>query len=77
MPEEELLDMLELISESVRLVQDRLAHIETPEEFCTSPEGTALLDAIAMQLQVFGGIVKTNPITNNEFPDFTPKTLKL
>jgi uncharacterized protein with HEPN domain len=57
-PEDELLDMLELISESVRLVQDRFAHIKTPEEFCTSSEGTTLLDAITMRLQVVGESVK-------------------
>ena len=36
MPEEELLDILEMVKESVRLVQDRFEHIETPEDFCTS-----------------------------------------
>jgi len=32
MPDEELLDMLEMIRESVRLVQDRFANIENPED---------------------------------------------
>ena len=58
MPEEELLDILEMVKESVRLVQDRFEHIETPEDFCTSSEGTTLLDAIAMRLQVVGESIK-------------------
>ncbi len=58
MPEEELLDILGMIRESIRLVQDRFNHIKTPDDFCTSSEGTTLLDAIAMRLQVIGESVK-------------------
>jgi len=58
MPDEELLDILGMIRESIRLVQDRFNHIKTPDDFCTSSEGTTLLDAIAMRLQVIGESVK-------------------
>lgn len=58
MPDEELLDILEMIEESIRLVEGRFGHIKTPEDFCASSEGTTFLDAIAMRLQVIGESVK-------------------
>jgi len=69
MPEEELLDILATIKESIRLVQDRFDHIEKPEDFCTSSEGTTLLDAIAMRLQVIGESVKQTQKLDAAFLD--------
>ena len=58
MPDDALLDILDMMQASVRLVAHRFERIETPDNFCSSAEGTTLLDAIAMRLQVVGESVK-------------------
>jgi len=58
MYEDELLDILDLMLESIGLVELRFAKISDPEEFVSTPEGVALLDAISMRLQVIGESVK-------------------
>ncbi|EFK05787.1 putative toxin-antitoxin system, antitoxin component [delta proteobacterium NaphS2] len=58
MPEEETVDVFDLILESVRLVQDRFSKIGESADFVTTPFGLTLLDAISMRLQVIGESVK-------------------
>jgi hypothetical protein len=52
MHREEITDNLEIINESVRLVRTRFKKIEKADDFSTSLEGSILLDAISMRLQV-------------------------
>ncbi|MCJ8502111.1 DUF86 domain-containing protein [Desulfatitalea sp. M08but] len=40
------------------MVEGRAAQIESPDDFVSSFEGTLVLDAIAMRLQVIGELVK-------------------
>ena len=56
--EEEIVDSLDLIVESARMVQERFAGVGAPEDFVRTPEGVTLLDAITMRLQVIGESVK-------------------
>ena len=58
MPEDEVLDTLDLVLESIKLVQERFLGIKTPEDFVTTSLGFTLLDAISMRLQVIGESVK-------------------
>jgi uncharacterized protein with HEPN domain len=58
MPEDEVEDALDLMSESIKLVHDRFSRIAAPEDFVSTQEGVTLLDAISMRLQVVGESVK-------------------
>ena len=58
MPKEEIIDSLDLIIESARLVQERFLKIREAEDFVSTSDGVTLLDAIAMRLQVIGESVK-------------------
>ena len=56
--EDELTDDLDLIAESIHLVQERFSRILEADDFVVSTEGVTLLDAISMRLQVIGELVK-------------------
>ena len=58
MPENEVLDVLDLILESIKLVQERFSKIRVPDDFVVTPDGVTLLDAVSMRLQVIGESVK-------------------
>jgi len=58
MSEDEILDILDLMLESISLVQVRFANIGKPEDFVSTSDGVTLLDAISMRLQVIGESVK-------------------
>ena len=58
MPDEEIAEILDLMLESIKLVQERFSRIRIPEDFVSTPEGITLLDAISMRLQVIGESVK-------------------
>jgi len=66
MPEDEIVDILDLMLESIKLVQERFSGIGIPDDFVSTPEGVTLLDAISMRLQVIGESVKqiqkVNPV---------------
>jgi uncharacterized protein with HEPN domain len=58
MHEEEIIDSLDLIVESAKLVRERFSKVGAPDDFVRTPEGVTLLDAITMRLQVIGESVK-------------------
>ena len=58
MSEDDILDILNLMFESIRMVQDRFSKIGMSEDFVSTPNGVTLLDAISMRLQVIGESVK-------------------
>ncbi len=58
MSEDEILDILDLMLESLSLVQGRFTKIGESEDFVSSSNGVTLLDAISMRLQVIGESVK-------------------
>jgi len=58
MSNDEVLDCVDLMLESVRLVEDRFAEVRSAKEFVQSAGGATLLDAIAMRLQVIGESVR-------------------
>ena len=58
MHEEEIADCLCLMLESIKLIESRFQQIGSPGEFVQSSEGTTLLDAIVMRLQVIGESVR-------------------
>lgn len=58
MSEEEIVDILDLIIESIDLVQKRFAKISDSEDFISTSDGVTILDAISMRLQVIGESVK-------------------
>ena len=58
MSKDEIIDILNLMIESIRLVQERFSKLQVPDDFVLTPEGVTLLDAISMRLQVIGESVK-------------------
>ena len=58
MSKDEILDILDLMLESISLVQFRFAKIGESEDFVSTSDGVTLLDAISMRLQVIGESVK-------------------
>jgi uncharacterized protein with HEPN domain len=58
MHEDEILDHLDLMLESIALIEARFIHIRSPEDFVRSANGVTLLDAVSMRLQVIGESVR-------------------
>jgi uncharacterized protein with HEPN domain len=58
MPEEEIVDYLDLMLDSIALIEGRFATMHSPDEFVQSMDGMTLLDAISMRLQVIGESVR-------------------
>ena len=58
MSKDEIIDILDLMIESIHLVQERFSRIRVPDDFVLAREGVTLLDAISMRLQVIGESVK-------------------
>jgi uncharacterized protein with HEPN domain len=73
MHEEELIDYMDLMLESVELIEKRFSRILSAEDFVLSPDGVTILDAVSMRLQVIGESVrkiqKTAPSFLNSYPD--------
>ena len=67
MHEDEILDHLELMIESIELIEKRFSRILLPEDFVLSLDGVTLLDAISMRLQVIGESVKKIEKLNPSF----------
>jgi uncharacterized protein with HEPN domain len=58
MPEDEIVDSLDLMRESIKLILERFSKIGVSDDFVSTSEGITLLDAISMRLQVIGESVK-------------------
>jgi uncharacterized protein with HEPN domain len=58
MSKDQIIDNLDLIVQSIKLIQERFSKIRGPDDFVLTPEGVTLLDAISMRLQVIGESVK-------------------
>ena len=58
MHEEEIKDCLNLMLESIDLIEMRFQKIGSPDDFVLTSEGVTLLDAISMRLQVTGESVR-------------------
>jgi uncharacterized protein with HEPN domain len=58
MHKEILIDKIELIEESIRVIKKRLENILESDDLVKSDEGLTILDSIAMRLQVIGESVK-------------------
>lgn len=58
MSKDQIIDNLDLMVQSIRLIQERFSKIREPDDFVLTPEGVTLLDAISMRLQVIGESVK-------------------
>jgi uncharacterized protein with HEPN domain len=54
MSKDEVIAILTMMIQSADLVQERFAEISNPDDFVISHQGTTLLDAISMRLQVLG-----------------------
>lgn len=51
-------DNLQIVLESIALIEERFSKIDVADQFVTSPEGILLLDAVSMRLQVIGELIK-------------------
>ena len=73
MHEDEIVDCVDLMLESIRLIESRFSKMRLPGEFVQSADGMTLLDAISMRLQVIGESVrkiqKMNPSFFNPYSD--------
>ena len=58
MSKDVIIDIIDLIIESIHLVQERFSRIRVPDDSILAPEGITLLDAISMRLLVIGESVK-------------------
>jgi len=58
MREDEIVDILDLIIESIKLIRERFSTIKLADNFILTAEGVTLLDAICMRLQVIGESIK-------------------
>jgi uncharacterized protein with HEPN domain len=58
MSKDEVIAILTMMIQSAHLIQERFAEISNPDDFVISNQGTTLLDAISMRLQVIGESVK-------------------
>ena len=67
MPEDELVYMVDLILESIKLIRERFSGIKLADDFLSTAEGVTLLDAICMRLQVIGESVKQIQKINPSF----------
>jgi uncharacterized protein with HEPN domain len=64
MSKDEIIDNLDLMVQSIHLIQERFSKILVPDDFVLTPEGVILLDAISMRLQIIGESVKQMQKTN-------------
>ena len=53
-----IIDNLELIIESINLIEQRFLKVNKPEDFVRDSEGVIILDSICMRLQNIGELVK-------------------
>ena len=58
MHDDEIIDHLDLMLESIQLIDERFSRVRSAKDFVLSSEGTTLLDAVSMRLQVIGESVK-------------------
>jgi len=58
MHEQEIADYLDLMLDSIVLIESRFLNIRQPDEFVQSSDGITFLDAISMRLQVIGESVR-------------------
>jgi uncharacterized protein with HEPN domain len=58
MHKDEILDHLDLMLDSIDLIEKRFSRIRSPEDFVLSLDGVTLLDAVSMRLQVIGESVR-------------------
>ena len=69
MHEDEIVDCVDLMLESIKLIESRYLKIRLPDEFVQSADGITLLDAISMRLQVIGESVRKIQKINPSFFD--------
>ena len=76
MHKDERLDHLDLMLESIELIEKRFSRILSAEGFVLSADGVTILDAVSMRLQVIGEAVRKiqkldssffNPYSNIEW----------
>lgn len=67
MLDEITVENLQLISESLDLINKRFSNITQPDDFVLDDSGVMILDAIAMRLQVVGELLKKIDKKNNSF----------
>ena len=72
MHEEEIADYLDLMLESIKLIEGRFLKIQLADEFVLSGDGITLLDSISMRLQVIGESVRKIQKLNPSFLDSHP-----
>ena len=72
MHEEEIADYLDLMLESIKLIENRFLKIQLADEFVQSGDGITLLDSISMRLQVIGESVRKIQKLDPSFLDPDP-----
>ncbi len=67
-------DRVELIVDSIDIIEERMLRIKTDEDFISSKDGLTVLDAVTMRLQSIGeNFIKIN----KEDPGLIENTLKI
>jgi len=65
MLEDVIKENLQIIIESIALIEERFEKINSADDFVSNAHGTFVLDAISMRLQVVGELLKK--IENRQF----------
>jgi len=72
MHEEKIADYLDLMLESIKLIESRFLKIELADDFVQSADGMTLLDSISMRLLVVGESVRKIQKLDPSFLDSHP-----
>ena len=57
MPDDFIVDNLQIVLDSIELIEIRFAGIAKSDDFVMSPNGVLMLDSICMRLQIIGEIL--------------------
>lgn len=67
-----IIDNLQMILESINIIEERFAKVKVPDQFVSNNDGVLLLDAIAMRLQIIGELTKKiHKIKSSLLDDYT------
>jgi uncharacterized protein with HEPN domain len=67
-----IIDNLQMIHESINIIEERFAKVTVPDKFVSNNDGVLLLDSIAMRLQVIGELTKKiHKINSTLLDDYT------
>ena len=76
----EIIEQLQLVLESISIIQERNEDIVSIEDYASSPWGMTILDATLMRIQFIGEVIssidrKTDKLLFSEYPEIPWKQI--